>query len=153
MLNLIDTKPAQSTAFSTAVATFWSKSRLSKSESDTDMNPNNKSAQQAKKSPYLRQLTGNFSRTFDDLDLEAATAVQQLRQKNLEVNFNQIAMAYHTDAKVLDSCISIYKERYTRSNNHLSLIFEEVNQILVKFARFLNEDTGSQQLENHSRDR
>lgn len=99
--------------------------------------------------PLMSRNSRSFSLAFDDISMRPKTNNSDAsKQKMLESNFNQVAMAYHTDVKVLEECISIYREKYRKSNNHLDLVFEEINGSLVKFATFLNDETNSSAQEN-----
>jgi len=64
------------------------------------------------------------------------------RLKTLESNFNQVAMAYHTDEQVLNSCIAIYRDKYKKSSVYLNLLFEEISNSLGRMAVALLESEG-----------
>ena len=83
------------------------------------------------------------SESFDEYSATANKALMEHKLKTLESNFNQIAMAYHTDEEVIESCIDIYRDKFVKCNNHVSLIFEEIGEKLNKLAKFLDPNSSS----------
>jgi hypothetical protein len=58
--------------------------------------------------------------------------------KVLESNFNQIAMSHYLDEQLVQTCIEMYKEKYNKLDNHINLLFEEINGSLNKLVSQIN---------------
>lgn len=80
------------------------------------------------------------SESFDEYSSTANKTLMEHKLKILESNFNQIAMAYHTDDKIIESCIDIYRDKFLKSNNHVNLIFNEIDEKLNKLAKLLDSN-------------
>lgn len=140
-------KPVPSATFATAVASFWSKGKLNKTENDQ---PDEKHIDKMR-GIFKRSSTMAHSMSFEEVAMQSTRMFTEKRLKTLESNFTQIAMAYHTDEKILDTCISIYRDKFQKSNTHLNLLFEEIGQNLNKLASFLSKEQNDDiMFEKHS---
>ncbi len=57
--------------------------------------------------------------------------------KLLESNFNQIAMAHHSDEQAIESNIETYQDKYKKANNYMNLLFDEVTLNINKMLDLL----------------
>lgn len=64
--------------------------------------------------------------------------------KLLESNFNQIAMAHHTDEQSVGTNLEIYRDKYKKANTYMDLLFDEVTNSINKMLNLLINE----QLEN-----
>ena len=88
------------------------------------------------------------SSSFEDHSGELITtpnikAFHELKLKKLESNFNQIAMAHHTDEQVIQACIDNYRDRFEKANNYVSLLFDEIDLLVNKTVSYINEEQGN----------
>jgi hypothetical protein len=58
--------------------------------------------------------------------------------KVLESNFNQIAMSHYLDEQLVQTCIDMYREKYKKIDNHMQLLFDEINSSLNKVVAQIN---------------
>ncbi len=63
--------------------------------------------------------------------------------KVLESNFNQIAMSHYLDEQLVQTCIDMYKEKYNKLDNHINLLFDEINGSLNKLVCQINKNNQS----------
>ena len=137
ILNLIES-PAPSTSFTSAVASFWNKKNPNQVENDQSFSHLNKMRNSFKNTKHDESTSPSSS--FEDHSNTTNRALAEHKIKVLESNFNQIALAYHSDESVLKACIDIYKDKYKRSSSHMGLIFEEIHSTLNRLVSFLNEE-------------
>lgn len=90
------------------------------------------------RSVFCRARNNSLSRSLDEYSLQNQRALAEHKLKILESNFNQIALAYHTEAATLQSCIAMYREKFTRADTHAELLFEAINKSLNGLANFLH---------------
>jgi len=57
--------------------------------------------------------------------------------KLLESNFNQIAMAYHSDEQAVENNIEQYQDKYKKASNYMNLLIDEVTLIINKMLNLL----------------
>lgn len=80
------------------------------------------------------------------------THLNDHKLKQLESNFNQIAMAHHSDEQVVENNIELYKDKYKKANTFMDLLFDEITTSINKMLsclineqpEFLTNDTSNE---------
>ncbi len=91
------------------------------------------------------------SSSFDESATSSATssqsaALNEHRLKVLESNFNQIAISYHLDDKLLQTNIDKYREKYLKTMKYINLLFDDLDKSVNRVVYELNELTSSSKL-------
>ena len=84
------------------------------------------------------------SSSLDELTNSNMSLLQENSSANhklriLESNFSQISMANYADEKTLQKCIEIYKEKFQKTDSYMRILFDEMNDNLIKLVEYQGE--------------
>jgi hypothetical protein len=90
----------------------------------------------------------NTSMPNMNLNTNSQSIIDEHKLKLLESNFDQIAMAYHSDKHQIQSSIDTFTERFKRADTEMVSLFATINDSLNKAVNCLNENNSSSNRNN-----
>jgi hypothetical protein len=90
----------------------------------------------------------NTSMPNMSLNTNIHSVIDEHKLKLLESNFDQIAMAYHSDQHQIQSSIDIFTERFKRADTEMTSLFDSISDSLNKVVNCLNENNNSSNSSN-----